>query len=137
MRYLKWVGVAVGGVVYVADRENSRIQVFLPDGQYVREWRGVHRPDHILQGKDGRFYLAELGMKTGLAPSDPAPTPLSNLSGIKIMTSAGNWLGGWDMGSDESADLIAAHALGIDSVGDLYVGETLEGARILKYARVR
>ena len=34
-------------------------------------------------------------------------------------------------------DLIAAHALGIDSVGDMYVGKTLEGARILKYARVR
>lgn len=40
------------------------------------------------------------------------------------------------MGSGEGADLVAAHALGIDSVGDMYVGETLEGARILKYARV-
>ncbi len=50
---------------------------------------------------------------------------------------AGNWLGGWGMGSSEGADLIAAHAIGIDSVGDMYVGETLENARILKYARVR
>ena len=129
--------VDASGLLYVADRENSRIQVFLPDGQFVREWRGVHRPDHILQGEDGRFYVAELGLKTGLFPTDPEPTPLTHPSGIKIMTSAGGWLGGWGMGSDEGADLIAAHAIGIDSVGDMYVGETLEGARIVKYARVR
>ena len=41
------------------------------------------------------------------------------------------------MGSSEGADLIVAHAIGIDSIGDMYVGETLEGARILKYTRVR
>ncbi|MCH8062672.1 MAG: hypothetical protein IH861_09225 [Chloroflexi bacterium] len=31
------VCVDAAGLVYVADMENSRIQVFLPDGQYVRE----------------------------------------------------------------------------------------------------
>ena len=111
--------------------------MFLPDGQYVREALGAHRPDHVLQGKDGRLYLAELGMKTGLFPSDPEATPPCHPPDVKKMTSDGNWLGGWSMGSDEGADPIAAHAIGIDSVGDMYMGETLEGARILKYARVR
>ena len=129
--------VDASGLVYVGDRENSRIQVFLPDGQYVREWRGVHRPDHILQARDGQFYIAELGMRQGLSPSDPTPTPLSHPSGVKIMTSSGNWLGGWGMSTDTSGDVIAAHAIAVDSAGDLYVGETLEGARLQKYARVR
>ena len=129
--------VDASGLVYVADRENSRIQVFLPDGQYVREWRGVHRPDHVVQGPDGRFYIAELGRKTGLSPDEPAPTALSHPSGVKIMTSGGNWLGGWGMSTGTEGDLLAAHALAIDSVGDLYVGETLEGARLHKYVRVK
>ena len=129
--------VDASGLVYVGDRENSRIQVFLPDGQYVREWRGVHRPDHILQAKDGRFYVAELGMRQGLSPSDPTATPLSHPSGVKIMTSSGNWLGGWGMSTNTSGDIIAAHAIAVDSAGDLYVGETLDGARLQKYARVR
>ena len=111
--------------------------MFLPDGQYVREWRGVHRPDHVVQGPDGRFYIAELGRKTGLSPDEPAPTALSHPSGVKIMTSGGNWLGGWGMSTGTEGDLLAAHALAIDSVGDLYVGETLEGARLHKYVRVK
>lgn len=131
------VCVDPSGLVYVGDRENSRIQVFLPNGQYVREWRGVHRPDHIVQGADGQFYVAELGMRQGTAPTDPTPSPLSHPSGVKIMNATGNWLGGWGMSGDTPGDIIAAHALAIDSAGDIYVGETLDGARIQKYARVR
>ena len=33
-------------------------------------------------------------------------------------------------------DLIAAHAVGIDSENSLYVGETLEGARLQKFVRI-
>ena len=32
------IGVDSAGLVYVADRENSRVQVFDPGGDYVREW---------------------------------------------------------------------------------------------------
>ena len=41
------------------------------------------------------------------------------------------------MSTDTEGDFLAAHALAIDSIGDIYVGETLDGARIQKYARVR
>ena len=39
-------GIAVdsSGLVYVADRENSRVQVFTPDGEYVREWGRAGAP---------------------------------------------------------------------------------------------
>jgi DNA-binding beta-propeller fold protein YncE len=35
------------GTVYVADRENSRIQVFKGDGTYITEWKHVQRPDDL------------------------------------------------------------------------------------------
>ena len=62
------------GNIYVADRENSRIQIFTPDGQYVTEWRGVHRPDHIWQGPDGNMYVTELGFHQGLGADQPPRT---------------------------------------------------------------
>jgi hypothetical protein len=29
------------GLVYVSDRENNRIQIFDPDGKFIKEWRGL------------------------------------------------------------------------------------------------
>ena len=57
-------------------------------------------------------------------------------SGLKIMTKTGQWFGGWEASTHTEGNLIAAHALGIDSEGSLYVGETLEGARLQKFIRV-
>ena len=94
----------------VADRENSRIQVFLGNGRFVREWRGVHRSDHIQQGKDGRFYVAELRWPQGLSPTQPTPNAVSQRSGVKIMTAEGGPLGGWGMSTDTPGDVIAGPA---------------------------
>ena len=42
-------GIAIDrrGTVYVADRENSRIQLFDAAGTYLREWTHVLRPDDV------------------------------------------------------------------------------------------
>ena len=52
------------------------------------------------------------------------------------MTKNGQWLGGWGADTHTSGDIVAAHAVGIDSEGSLYVGETLDGARLQKFVRV-
>ena len=54
--------------VYVADRENSRIQVFRPDGEYVKEWNHVSRPDDLFIDGDDVLYVAELGEIAGRDP---------------------------------------------------------------------
>ncbi|HAL49754.1 MAG: hypothetical protein FI707_09170 [SAR202 cluster bacterium] len=125
------------GLVYVADRENSRVQVFTPDGEYIREWKGVHRPDHVWLDADENMYVAELGMRQGLGPDADAPSAVAHPSGVKVMNRQGQWLGGWGMSTGTPGDLIAAHSLALDSKGDLYVGETLDGARVQKFVRVR
>ncbi|MCY3637806.1 MAG: hypothetical protein OXG80_01780, partial [Chloroflexi bacterium] len=130
------VCVSSEGSIYVADRENSRIQVFTPDGQFMSEWGGVHRPDHIVQGPDGNMFVTDLGFFQGLGPDQPKSNALSHPAGVKIMTPTGQWLGGWGMSSDTPGDIIAGHAVAMDSKGDLYVGETLDGARVQKFARV-
>ena len=125
------------GQVYVVDRENKRIQVFTADGLYIREWRGVNRPDHLWLAPDGNLFIAELGFRTALGRDAPPPTSVAPPAGMKIMNLMGQWLGGWGMSTDTPGDLLAAHAAMGDSKGDLYVGETLIGARMQKFARVR
>lgn len=41
------------------------------------------------------------------------------------------------MSTNTPGDVIAGHALAVDSEGSIYLGETLDGARLQKYARVR
>ena len=130
------VAVDLTGLVYVCDRENSRIQIFTSDGQYVSQWRGVHRPNQIVPNKDGTMVVAELGYKIGLMDGSPEINEVSHNSGIKIMTKTGQWLGGWGAGTGIDGDFLAAHAVGIDSDGSLYVGETLDGARLQKFVRI-
>ena len=108
-------------------------QIFTPDGQYVSEWGGVHRPDHIWQGPDGNMYVTDLGFRQGLGPDKPDPHEVSHPAGVKIMTPTGQWLGGWGMSTDTPGDIIAGHAIAMDSKGNLYVGETLDGARVQKF----
>ena len=36
------------GWVYVADRENHRVQVFDGNGKYETQWNNLHRPERAL-----------------------------------------------------------------------------------------
>jgi len=51
------------GWVYVADRENHRVQVFDGEGRYETQWNNLHRPCALCKSADpqGRFYIGELG----------------------------------------------------------------------------
>ncbi|MEO8429384.1 MAG: peptidyl-alpha-hydroxyglycine alpha-amidating lyase family protein, partial [Verrucomicrobiota bacterium] len=69
-------GVAVdrAGTVYVADRENSRIQMFSSDGKFLEEWREIARPCQIEFDPEGNLVVAELGYRAGMWPGTTAPT---------------------------------------------------------------
>jgi hypothetical protein len=43
----------------VCDRENGRIEVFSPDGSYLKVWP-AQRPTHLVLGPDGVLYVVEL-----------------------------------------------------------------------------
>ena len=51
------------GYVYVADRENHRVQMFDGNGKYETQWNNLHRPCalHCCGGKHPNFIIGELG----------------------------------------------------------------------------
>ncbi len=51
------------GWVYVADRENHRVQVFDGNGKYEAQWHDLHRPCALCRcgGKHPTFIIGELG----------------------------------------------------------------------------
>ena len=56
------------GWVYVADRENHRVQVFDGNGKYEAQWNNMHRPSGLFleRGPRARFYVGEIGGDLGV-----------------------------------------------------------------------
>jgi DNA-binding beta-propeller fold protein YncE len=120
------IAVDQRGLVYVADRENSRIQVFDANGTYRTEWNNVTRPDDLYIDGDENLYVAELGMRAGRDPSvnilphDPhASVAVMTLDG-EVHTRFG------EQDPVEAGNFFAPHGLWADSRGDLYVGEVIK-----------
>ena len=52
------------GWVYVADRENHRVQVFDGNGKYETQWNNMHRPSGLCMEsgtRTPRFFVGEIG----------------------------------------------------------------------------
>jgi DNA-binding beta-propeller fold protein YncE len=107
------------GWVYVADRENHRVQVFDGDGRFETQWNNLHRPCALCTC-DGVFYIGELG--PFLAPCLGFP----NLGPrLVILDAHGNSLARLSAGPAGIGPgrFIAPHGIAVDSHGDLYVAE--------------
>lgn len=53
------VWVLPDGRVTVADRENNRVQVFTPDGSWLDDWRGNHKPMSVHGAPGGGLYVTD------------------------------------------------------------------------------
>jgi len=110
------------GWVYVADRENHRVQVFDGNGKYEAQWTNMHRPSGLFmeRGRHGRFYVGEIG--GGLAINYDMPNIGPRIS---IYSHQGEMLArlGHRPAGLEQGQFTSPHGLAVDSRGDIYVGE--------------
>jgi len=53
------VRVSADGRVYVADRENNRVQVFREDGQFIEEWTDFKKPMGVHIDAEGTVYVTD------------------------------------------------------------------------------
>jgi len=110
------------GWVYVADRENNRVQVFDGNGRYETQWNNLHRPCALCRSLDskGYFYIGELG--TFLAPFVGFPNLGPRLSVVdergKVVAHLSSGPAGIGPGR-----FVAPHGIAVDSSGDIYIGE--------------
>lgn len=126
-------GIAVDrhGTVYVADRENSRIQLFSPAGEYRGSWSDVARPCQIFIDRLAeRAYVAELGYRAGMWPGTSPPSPDATGGRVSIFTLNGELVARFGGGVNPCApgDFFAPHDICVDSHGDIYVAEVVASA---------
>jgi hypothetical protein len=95
--------------LWVADRENHRIQIFGEQGEFVDQWIDLVRPTDIFIDAEDTVYVTELCRR------------------LSIFTIDGKLLARWgntkEEDDPETALFVAPHAVAVDSRGDIYVGE--------------
>jgi DNA-binding beta-propeller fold protein YncE len=114
------------GFVYVCDRPNDRLQVFRPDGTFVKEkfiatntlgdgsvWDVAFSKDpeqkylFLADGKNEKIYVMDRQT-------------------LEVLTTFG-------AGGRQPGQFFAVHSIAIDSKGNLYTVETYEGRRLQKF----
>jgi len=122
------------GRVFVCDRENDRIQIFSPDGEFLAEWPEVQRPTKLVFDPRGVAIVAELTWRAGLRSFRTGPITCHRPSRIAMLDDRGTVLArlGDDGPIEETwgaadpcrdGNFCAAHGLALDTNGDLYVAE--------------
>jgi DNA-binding beta-propeller fold protein YncE len=114
------------GWIYVADRENHRVQVFDGDGKWEAQWNNLHRPNGMCLGPHGGHghnplcYIGEGGPAGEINkdwPNIGARVSIHTLKG-EVLARLGKPHGGILPGQFTSA-----HGIAVDSRGNIYVGE--------------
>lgn len=116
------------GNLYVADRNNARIQVFSRDGEFQTEWtqKELGRPFGVEVGEDGKIYVADGG--DSLYPDKGKGSHqivVLNKEG-KILTRFGKW-------GAKTGEFKIPHDLAVDQKGNIYVAE-LENKRLQMFS---
>ncbi|MDA1189334.1 MAG: peptidyl-alpha-hydroxyglycine alpha-amidating lyase family protein [Chloroflexi bacterium] len=106
------------GRLLVCDMENHRIQVLDQDGNFLAMWNGFKQPCSLAIDADGLVFVAELGHRVSVV----------DLDGRIVAQWGGE-------SSREPGRFVAPHTAAVDSHGDVYIGEVLEGQRVQKFVR--
>jgi DNA-binding beta-propeller fold protein YncE len=116
------------GRVYVADRENHRVQVFDGEGRYLGQVGNLHRPCGLFidPREGGQLFVGELGSDLAVNQSVPnigARVSILSLKGDLLARIGGPFKG------EKPGEFVAPHGVATDSRGDLYVAEVSWTAR--------
>jgi hypothetical protein len=118
--------LSVDGLLYVCDRVNDRLQVFKPDGTFVKEvfiakntkasgsvWDVAFSRDpqqrfiYVVDGMNNKIHILQRDT-------------------LQILTSFGD-------GGRQPGQFFGAHSIAVDSQGNIYTTETWEGKRVQKF----
>jgi DNA-binding beta-propeller fold protein YncE len=111
------IAVDAKGTVYVADRENRRVEVFDADGKYIKEWKFAGLPCGFFLSRDGQLYMTS-GFAGQILKLD------SNGKALAATGQPGKGLG----------EFGEAHYMAMAPNGDIYVADTIN-AVLHKFVR--
>ncbi len=122
------IGLDSAGNVYVADRENSRIQMFEPNGKFIQQWKDE---------RFGKLYAIRLDNKTHTLVAVDYITNyvFPKGSDIVVLPLDRGPVTRFGRSCRYDGPVCRYHAVAVDKDGNIYVGDIL-GNKIQKFERL-
>jgi hypothetical protein len=117
---------AVDGLIYVCDRQADRLQIFQPDGTFVKEqW---YQPETLGSGSVWDIAFSPDPEQKYLYMSDGqnAKIRIIDRETLEVLYSFGD-------GGRQPGQFYGVHSIATDSQGNIYETETYEGKRIQRF----
>lgn len=103
--------------LYVADRQNNRVQLFTTDGNFIDAWDDFKRPSDIWVDREGVIYVSENRRSSNFEGFPPSRVTILTSDG-KILARLGEETSFYS----EEKGFYSAHGLAVDREGSIYVG---------------
>jgi len=119
--------ISVDRLLYVCDRVNDRIQVFKPDGTFVKEQ--FIEKNTLGSGSvwDIAFSKDAAQKYIYLADGENDQVHILDRQSLQVLTSFGD-------GGRQPGEFYGVHSIAADSKGNIYTTETYRGQRVQKFA---
>jgi len=113
-------------LLYVCDRVNDRIQVFKPDGTFVKE--KFIEPKTLGSGSvwDIAFSADPAQKYIYVADGENDKVHIVDRDSLEVLTSFGD-------GGRQPGEFYGVHSIAVDSKGNIYTTETYHGRRVQKF----
>ena len=118
--------ISSDNMMYVCDRQNNRIQVFTPEGKYIKE--GFYAKNTLSAGSawDIAFSRDPQQRFIYLADGQNMKVHIIDRQSLNLLTTFGD-------GGRQPGQFFGVHSVATDSRGNLYTTETYEGKRVQRF----
>jgi sugar lactone lactonase YvrE len=120
------------GRLFVADRSNSRIQIFDQDGNFLAEWKQFGRPSGVFIDKNDMMYVADSESNNTQNPGFKRGLYIGNAKDGKVTALIPDPLPvkeGRDRGTGSAAEGVAADADGV------VYGAEVDARKLMRYVK--
>ena len=123
------LALSTDGLLYVCDRTSNRIQIFERDGTFVSEVQIEPRLSREHAGTTHHVTFSQDPEQQFLYVADGSNEKIwfLNRSDLRVLGSFGH-------GGHSTGAWITVHTAGVDSKGNLFVGESTDGKRVQRFA---
>jgi YVTN family beta-propeller protein len=107
------------GRVYIADRENERVQIFDADGKFLDQWKHVGKPFGLYIDDETKVYITD-----------------GQSNKVYIVDEKGKVISTFGKTGEAPGEFQMAHSITLDSKGNIYVAEG-DGMRIQVFSPMK
>jgi hypothetical protein len=118
--------LAKDNLLYVCDRQNDRIQVFTPEGKYIKEQFVAKNTLAAGSAWDIAFSKDAQQKYIYLADGQNQKVYVLDRQSLQVLTSFGD-------GGRQPGQFFGVHSIATDSKGNIYTTETYEGKRVQRF----